>query len=112
MTSILCIMKECAIFHCSFTPFQVENGIGRKRGKNSPNSSRVTILSNEVKDGYPDHAFYAPPEEEDKRSLPKTCQLFGKWLFIVINVVFVITFGVVSVYFHYNSGVVFGQCRL
>ena len=112
MTSILCIMKECAIFHCSFTPFQVENGIGRKRGKNSPNSSRVTILSNEVKDGYPDHAFYAPPEEEDKKSLAKSCQLFGKWLFILVNVVFVITFGAVSVYYHYNPGVFFGQCRL
>ena len=64
-----------------------------------------------MKSDYPDHAFYAPPEEDEK-DLPQTCQKFGKWLFIVVNVVFVIAFTVICFYYHYNSGVVFGQCRL
>ena len=89
------------LFLLLFTQLQVENGNGKKSGRTS---SRVSILSNEVKDGYPDHAFYAPADEEEKKSLPETCQLFGKWLFTIINVLFVIIFGVVSVYYHYNSG--------
>ena len=97
------------LFLLLFTQLQVENGNGKKSGRTS---SRVSILSNEVKDGYPNHTFYAPAEEEEKKSLPETCQLFGKWLFTIINVLFVIIFGVVSVYYHYNSGVVFGQCKL
>ena len=90
----------------------MEHGLGRRRNRNNQNSSAVTNISNEIKDDYPDLAFYAAANEKDGKDVPKTCQLIGKWLFIIINFLFIIAFSGVSVYFHYNSGVVFGQCRL
>ena len=113
-TTFCVIFKQCA-------PFFLDNEVIKIKIRSGKGSKSPKVdISEGLQKEFPDEAFYAPPppkdeEEEtpfDKKSLPKTCNTIGLWLFLLSNLIFICIFAAVSVHYYNTAGGGFGICMI
>ena len=114
------IFKQCAPFFLDNEVIKIKIRSGKSSKRTSLKSPKVDISEGLQKE-FPNEAFYAPPPPKDadneetpfdKKSLPKTCNTIGLWLFLLSNLIFICIFAAVSVHYYNTAGGGFGICMI